>query len=432
MSHVRLGLQTVRELETQTALEVRRRLLDPWLAPPSALDHLHEGRTPTIAIALGPPQNRGAVLEAMSAGQVVAAVHGIAGCELIEHDRTGLVSTADTLGDTLVRLVADPELCARLAEAALDEARRLVPQRPAEAFAEQLAELTRSARVGHISALEAAAAARLGDPIKRQILGVPIHDVTLDECVDLVARFLAEGRPSQIATPNVNFLMRAAREPSFSRLLARTRLNIPDGAWVVRAAWLLREPLREKVQGRILAERILERGAREGWRVFFLGAGPGVAERAAERSRERFPGLQVAGTASPRFDPDRPSPEDAEVVRAIRESGAQVVLIAFGMPKQDIWGERFLADSGAAVCIGIGGTLDMLAGDVSVAPAWIVRIGMEFVWRILQEPRRLLMRYLRDATIAREVARHRVAPRRESRRLAERHRAPELDRRDRG
>ncbi|MAE71991.1 MAG: hypothetical protein CME06_16180, partial [Gemmatimonadetes bacterium] len=369
-THVRIALQTVRELEARTAGELRTRLLDPWLAPREALDHLHEGQAPTIAVALGPPQTRGAVIEAMSAGQVVLAVRGIAGSELIEHEVTGLVGEVEKLGAALVRLACNPSLCAKLGRAALDDAGRKLAGSPAESFAELLDTVTRSRSVGHISAVEAAAAARIGDPVKRQILGVPIHDVTMDECVDLVARFIEEGKPSQIATPNVNFLMRAAREPSFSKLLSQTRLNIPDGAWVVRAARLLREPLREKVQGRILAERILERGANEGWKIFFLGAGPGVAERAAEEARSRYPGIEIVGTLAPRFDPDRPSEEDDEIVTTIRRSGAQVILVAFGMPKQDVWGARHLAASGASVCIGIGGTLDLLAGDLRLAPAW--------------------------------------------------------------
>ncbi len=186
-THVRLAVQTVRELEARTSSELRARLLDPWIAPHAALDHLHKGQAPTIAVALGPPQTRGAVIEAMSAGQVVLAVRGIAGSELIEHEVTGLVVDVDKLGAALVRLACNPALCANIGRAALEEAGRLLPRCPAESFAELLERVTRSRSVGHISAIEAAAAARIGDPIKRQILGIPIHDVTMDECFELVA-----------------------------------------------------------------------------------------------------------------------------------------------------------------------------------------------------------------------------------------------------
>ena len=426
-THMRVGLCTVRELVSATQHKAQQRQLYRWLAPRGDLDSLHRGEERTIAIALGPPQTRAAVLEAMAAGQVIVAVEGIAGRELVEDEVTGLVVGETELGSALLRLARDPELCARLGEAALRRAREMAGASPAEGLAQLLDQV--SASSSRISDLDAAKAAALGDPVARHILGVPVHDVTMEECIELVDRYLRENRPSQIATPNVNFLMRAAREPAFMQLLSRTRLNIPDGAWVVRAAWLLREPLRRTVQGRILAERILEAAAERGWRVFLLGAAPGVAERAAERSMERFPGLRIVGTRAPFFTPDEPSPEDEETVELIRQSGAQIVLVAFGMPKQDIWSARYLQRSGARVAIGIGGTFDILAGDLTPAPEWIVRIGMEFVWRVAQEPRRLLMRYLRDASVASEVAKHRISPEKQSRETAARHADPRLDRR---
>ena len=147
-----------------------------------------------------------------------------------------------------------------------------------------------------------------------------------------------------------------------------------------------------------------EAGAIHGWRVFFLGAGPGVAQRASEMMAERYPGLEIAGHMAPRYDPARDMGDDEAVVEAIRQSNADIVLVAYGMPKQDLWGYRFLARSNATISIGIGGTFDMMCGDVTPAPRWVVKIGMEFVWRVLQEPRRLLLRYLRDASIFRQVA----------------------------
>jgi N-acetylglucosaminyldiphosphoundecaprenol N-acetyl-beta-D-mannosaminyltransferase len=431
LSHVRVGFRTISELAAATQHKARERQAFPWLAEHGALDCLHTGRSRAIVLALGPPQTRAAVVDAMSAGQVVVAVAGVGGYEIVEHGATGLVIDEDEIGPALVDLIRDPGRCSTLGGNALARARRLAAEDPAEALATLLQQVTESGRNTRISGVEAERAARIGDPIARSVLGVPIHDVTMDECLQLIGRYINENRVSQIATPNVNFLMRARREPTFLQLLARTRLNIPDGAWVVRAARLLGEPLRDKVQGRILAERVLETGAREGWRVFLLGAAPGVAERAAERSMQRFPGLQIVGTHSPFYDPKHPSPDDDETLEIIRKSKAQIILIAFGMPKQDIWGTRYLAASGASVSIGIGGTFDILAGDLAPAPDWVVKIGMEFIWRVAQEPRRLIMRYVKDASIAGEVARHRLAPQKENQRIASIHRQPELDRRGR-
>ena len=215
-----------------------------------------------------------------------------------------------------------------------------------------------------------------------RILGVPIHDVTYDEALEWMGRWIAEGGPHQIATVNPEFVMAARRDAAFRAVLERAHLCLPDGVGITLAARYLGRPLRQRVAGVDLVEAIAARAAREGWRLFLLGAAPGVAERAAAVLRARYRGVKIVGTyaGSPRPE------EEGEIVQRVREAGADVLLVAYGAPAQDLWIGRNLARTGAAVGIGVGGAFDYLAGIVPRAPAWIRRIGFEWLYRLVRQP----------------------------------------------
>ena len=176
-----------------------------------------------------------------------------------------------------------------------------------------------------------------------RILGIPIHDVTLDEAVEQAAAWVREGSVHQMATVNPEFVMAARRDPAFRAVLEGADLCLPDGVGITLAARYLGRPLRERVAGVDLAEALAARAAREGWRLFLLGAAPGVADRVASVLTARYPGLTVAGThaGSPRRE------EEDDIVRRVREARADVLLVAYGAPAQDLWLARNLARTGA-------------------------------------------------------------------------------------
>ncbi|MFN3763064.1 MAG: WecB/TagA/CpsF family glycosyltransferase [Anaerolineae bacterium] len=215
-----------------------------------------------------------------------------------------------------------------------------------------------------------------------RILGIPIHDVTLQEAVEGAAAWVREGGAHQMATVNPEFVMAARRDPAFREVLERADLCLPDGVGITLAARYLGRPLRERVAGVDLVEALAARAAREGWRVFFLGAAPGVAERAASVLAARYPGLTVAGTyaGSPRRE------EEEEIVRRVRGAGADVLLVAYGAPAQDLWLARNLARTGAKVGVGVGGAFDYIAGVVPRAPRWMRRVGLEWLYRLIRQP----------------------------------------------
>ncbi len=222
------------------------------------------------------------------------------------------------------------------------------------------------------------------------ILGVRVHDVDFDEAVAQVAGWLAVAGTRQIATVNPEFIMTARRDAEFATVLAQTDLNVPDGVGVLWAARRMGHPLRERVGGADLMFRLCERAAREGWRVFLLGAREGVAARAADALRARHPGLQICGTlaGSPR------TADAGDICARVRTAAPQLLFVAYGAPAQDTWLARNLPDclpvsSAALVGMGVGASFDYLTGVQKRAPAVVQRLGLEWLYRLLREPWRL-------------------------------------------
>jgi N-acetylglucosaminyldiphosphoundecaprenol N-acetyl-beta-D-mannosaminyltransferase len=219
-------------------------------------------------------------------------------------------------------------------------------------------------------------------PTSVSILGVPVHDVTTEETLALIDQFVRERIPHQLCTVNPEFIMLAQKDLEFKQILKRCALNLPDGIGVVWAARRVGHPLRERVAGSDLVGLIADRAQTTGWRIFLLGAAEGVAERAANILRERYPQTNIVGAyaGSPRLE------DAADVAARIRSSKADVLLVAYGAPKQDKWIARHIEQAGVAVAMGIGGSLDFIVGTQTRAPQWMQRFGLEWLYRLAREP----------------------------------------------
>jgi N-acetylglucosaminyldiphosphoundecaprenol N-acetyl-beta-D-mannosaminyltransferase len=216
------------------------------------------------------------------------------------------------------------------------------------------------------------------------ILGIPVHDVTTAETLDWFGRMVVEGGTHQICTVNPEFIIAAQRDVEFKQILNRSALNLPDGIGVLWAARRLGRPLRERVAGSDLIYAIARQAAATGWRIFLLGAADGVAEQAAQTLCTRYPGLKIAGAWA-----GSPAPEfDDDLIARIQPTSPDIVLVAYGAPKQDKWLARNLKRTGAAIGMGIGGSLDFVAGTQKRAPRWLQRFGLEWLYRLMREPRR--------------------------------------------
>ena len=217
----------------------------------------------------------------------------------------------------------------------------------------------------------------------REILGVRFDNVTLDEAVDRAMEFLGQTGPHLIVTPNAEIVQQARGDTEFSRIISGAALVIPDGVGVIYASRILGTPLRARVPGVDFANALMERIAITGHRLYLLGAKPGVAEDAAARLTEAHPGLTICGTHDGYFT------EDAPVAQAIKAAGADVVFVCLGAPKQEKWIAANGDAAGAKILIGLGGSLDVFAGRVARAPALWQKLGLEWLYRGLKEPKRL-------------------------------------------
>lgn len=215
------------------------------------------------------------------------------------------------------------------------------------------------------------------------ILNIRIDDVTMTETLAWISVAMRSGDLNQICTVNPEFVMKAQNDPDFMHLLTTTGLNIPDGIGLVIASYILRTPLRARVPGSELVYHVAERCAREGWRLFLLGAEEGIAEQAAAIFQEKNPTLEIAGT----YAGSPAESENDHIVEMINASRADVLFVAYGAPKQDKWIFRNRDTlKTVRVAIGIGGSLDFVTGKSTRAPVWVQRLGLEWLHRLILEP----------------------------------------------
>jgi N-acetylglucosaminyldiphosphoundecaprenol N-acetyl-beta-D-mannosaminyltransferase len=242
-----------------------------------------------------------------------------------------------------------------------------------------------------------AAASRATEPERLvPILGIPFHPTTLSGAVDRIEGMVRDGGTHCVVTPNVDFLVKAQRDAELRTILVNADLVLCDGKPIVWASHLLGEPLPGRVAGSDLIPLLLQRAAQRGWRVFLLGGSPGVAAEAARRIGASHPLLPPVAHFSPAFRPLEEM-DNGEIISRIRAARPHIMLVCFGCPKQEKWISRNRHLLDVPVLIAAGATVDFLAGNMARAPVWMRRSGTEWVFRLLQEPRRLASRYADDA-----------------------------------
>ena len=238
---------------------------------------------------------------------------------------------------------------------------------------------------------------KLAEPKTVVLLGVPFQDVTMDETLTIIDEMVAAGQPRYIATANLDFAAQASRDVELQRILLDAHLVLCDGTPLVWASRWLQAPLRERVAGSDLTPRLMENAARRGYRVFFLGSDEAVLREAKTRLEARYRGLQICGLYAPPYA-SLLNLDNAEIAAAVHAAHPDILLVALGAPKQEKWIYMHYRDLGVPCSIGVGASLDFIAGKVSRAPRWTHGLGLEWAYRLWQEPRRLFGRYFFDAT----------------------------------
>lgn len=213
-------------------------------------------------------------------------------------------------------------------------------------------------------------------------LDIPVHNVTMDEATELIDSYMQSRSPHHVVTVNPEFIMAAQRNDLFRAVLQRADLAVPDGVGLNIAARWVGHSLRGRVPGVELVERIAELSAAKGYRLFLLGAAPGVAEAAAAALARKFPAVVIAGCYAGSPHPH----EEAAMRERIAAARPDALLVAYGAPAQDLWIARNQPQLRIPVAIGVGGTFDYLSGRVLRAPAPIRRMGLEWLFRLVRQP----------------------------------------------
>lgn len=242
----------------------------------------------------------------------------------------------------------------------------------------------------------------LGDLVR--VFDIDINRLSRVQAVERVSVWLDSTRRDckYVVTPNVDHVVKLSRSAEFRQAYHGASLVLADGRPVVAACRLLGKPLPETVPGSDLVPGIFEHVSRHWQRklsVFLLGALPGVADRAAASIQQRWPGVQVVGTYSPPLGFEHDASECQSICERIRASGAELLVVGLGAPKQELWMHRHADRLPVKVALCVGATIDFLAGEKQRAPLWVRKMALEWFYRMLQEPRRLVRRYLHDALV---------------------------------
>ncbi len=234
--------------------------------------------------------------------------------------------------------------------------------------------------------------------LKKQVMTITFDNITMEEAVGTAMGYIAARSRCRVVTPNAEFALEAKKNPRFLNILNTSQLVLADGISVVLASKIIGDPMQGRVTGVGFAQALAEAMAAEGRSLFLLGAKPGVAEKAAQKLQETYPGLKIAGTHDGYFK------EEGPVVEAINAAHPDALLVCLGAPKQEYFMEDHDGELEVPVMAGLGGSMDVLAGNVQRAPEFYQKHGLEWLYRLCKEPQRWrrmikLPLYLLDAVV---------------------------------
>ncbi|MEG0371776.1 MAG: WecB/TagA/CpsF family glycosyltransferase [Clostridium sp.] len=214
-------------------------------------------------------------------------------------------------------------------------------------------------------------------------LGVEVSTLSMDEVILEVDRVISEEEKTFIVAINPEKIMKAQEDKELLKLINKANIKIPDGSGVVLASILKQGSIKGRVTGIDLFKNICFVGANREYKIFLLGSKKNVVERASQKLKEEIKGINIVGIQDGYFE------DNKKVIKSINESGANVVFVAFGSPKQEKWITDNMDKINANVFMGVGGSFDVISGDIQRAPKWMQKCGSEWIYRLIKEPRRI-------------------------------------------
>jgi len=234
--------------------------------------------------------------------------------------------------------------------------------------------------------------------MKIDIANILIDNVTFDETIEKIESLIQNKQPSLIVTPNADHIVRLHKDELFLEIYKAADLVLADGMSLIYASKLLKTPFKEKISGSDLFPLLCKVAAEKGYRLFFLGGRPGACSTAAEKMKEKYNDLIIAGTYSPPFGFENDINEMEKINEMIKLDKPDILFVGLGAPKQEKWIYQNYNDIGVPVSIGVGVTFEFYSGMVKRAPEWMQKHGLEWFWRLMKEPGRLWKRYLIEDT----------------------------------
>ncbi|MCK4241598.1 MAG: WecB/TagA/CpsF family glycosyltransferase, partial [Candidatus Atribacteria bacterium] len=212
-----------------------------------------------------------------------------------------------------------------------------------------------------------------------------IDQIDNQKTIQKIEEFVISKKPHLVVTPDTLAILRARRDPEYHAILKSADLITPDGAGILWATTTLNYPLTERVTGIDIINNICQLAIKKGYSLYLLGASPGVAEEASLNLTRHYPGLKIVGSHHGYFA----SQKEAEIVREIKEKRPDILLVGMGMPKQEKWIAKNLNKLNVSVCMGVGGSFDVISGRIPRAPLWMQKHGMEWIYRSIKQPKRV-------------------------------------------
>lgn len=233
--------------------------------------------------------------------------------------------------------------------------------------------------------------------MRMDFLNTHVDNVTMTEALDEIDRLIALNNNAYVVTPNVDHIVQLEQGGEICDVYADADLIITDGKPLIWISKLYGTPIKEKISGSDLFPLLCERAATKGYKMFFLGAAEGVAAKAAANLMSKFPGLEVVGTFSPPVGFEKDPQEMARIEKMIKDSAPHILIVGLGCPKQEKFIYRNRERLGVPLSLGLGASLDFEAGNIKRSPKWMSDYGLEWLYRAIKEPKRLLKRYIVDA-----------------------------------
>ena len=226
-----------------------------------------------------------------------------------------------------------------------------------------------------------------------------LDNISAAEAMEYIDNWIESRKTGRIITPNCDHIVQIEKKPALKPVWDSAELLLADGHPLLWFAKWYKTPLKEKINGSSFTPELCRRAAEKGYSVFLLGAGPGVAEKAADNLRKDYPGIHISGTFSPSFGFEKKPEEVRKINTMLKESGTDILILGLGSPKQEIFSYENVEQYQIPVTINAGATIDFLAGNKKRAPKWMVDNGLEWLYRMVKEPRRVGKRVLTDLNI---------------------------------